>query len=61
MQNIANAITGEEKIVTDEFMEAEKFLEGVEKQYGSQLPKWLNWGPFKSFFGQGSGNYGAAK
>lgn len=61
--NLANAITGEEKIVEDEIAEAEKYLLGIEKQYGSSLPSWLNWGPFKFFFSgtQGSGNYGAAK
>ena len=63
MQNLANAITGEEKIVEDEIAEAEKYLLGIEKQYGSSWPSWLNWGPFKFFFSgtQGSGNYGAAK
>ena len=61
MQNVVNTITGEEKIVADDILEAEKYLEGIEKQYGSSIPQWLNWGPFKSFFGQGSGNYGAAK
>lgn len=61
LQNIASAITGEEKLVTDEFRDAEKYLEAIEKQYGSNIPNWLNWGPFKSLFGQGSGNYGAAK
>lgn len=61
MQNVVNTITGEEKFVSDEIQDAERYLEGIEKQYGSQLPQWLNWGPFKSFFGGGSGNYGAAK
>lgn len=61
VQNVANTITGEEKVVSDEILDAEKYLEGIEKQYGSQLPQWLNWGPFKALFGQGSGNYGAAK
>ncbi|KAL3160389.1 hypothetical protein ABBQ32_010714 [Trebouxia sp. C0010 RCD-2024] len=60
-QNVVNTITGEEKIVSDEIQEAEKYLEGIEKQYGSQLPQWLNWGPFKTLFGGGSGNYGAAR
>lgn len=61
VQNVVNTITGEEKIVSDEIQDAEKYLEGIEKQYGSQLPQWLNWGPFKSVFGGGSGNYGAAR
>jgi len=62
VQNLENAITGDEKIVSDEIQEAEKYLYGIEKQYGNNLPKWLDWGPFKSLFGGGgSGNYGAAK
>lgn len=61
VQNIVNTITGEEKVVSDEIQEAERYLEGIEKQYGSQLPQWLNWGPFKTWFGGGSGNYGAAR
>lgn len=61
VQNVINTVTGEEKIVSDEIAEAERYLEGIEKQYGSQLPQWLNWGPFKALFGSGSGNYGAAK
>ena len=61
MQNIEAAITGEEKIVSDELREAEKYLEGIEKQYGSNLPNFLNWGPFKGWFGGGTGNYGKAK
>lgn len=61
MQNLENAITGDEKIVSDEIQDAERYLYGIEKQYGSSLPSWLNWGPFRSLFGAGSGNYGAAK
>lgn len=61
VQNVVNTITGEEKVVSDEIQEAEKYLEGIEKSYGSQLPQWLNWGPFKAVFGGGSGNYGAAR
>lgn len=60
LQNIESAITGEEKVVSDELSDAEKYLEGIEKQYGSNLPSFLNWGPFKFFF-SGTGNYGAAK
>lgn len=59
--NLENAITGDEKIVSDEIQDAERYLYGIEKQYGSSLPSWLNWGPFRSLFGTGSGNYGAAK
>lgn len=61
VQSVVNTITGEEKYVSDEIQDAERYLEGIEKQYGSQLPQWLNWGPFKSIFGGGSGNYGAAR
>ena len=61
MQNVVNTITGEEKFVEDEILDAERYLESIEKQYGSNLPQWLNWGPFKAIFGGGSGNYGAAK
>lgn len=58
LQTVESAITGEEKVVSDEIQEAEKYLLGIEQQYGNQLPSWL---PFRSFFGSGSGNYGGAK
>ena len=62
MQNLENAITGDEKIVSYEIQEAEKFLYDIEKQYGNNLPKWLDWGPFRSLFGgSATGNYGGAK
>ena len=65
VQNLFKQLTEEEKIAAEEFRrdlsEAEKFLEGIEGQYGSTLPSWLNWGPFRAIFGGGSGNYGAAK
>ncbi len=61
VQDLTNAITGDEKVIADDIADAERYLYGIEKQYGSQLPSWLNWGPFRSLFGSGSGNYGAAK
>eukprot|EP00891_Asterochloris_glomerata_P009375 jgi/Astpho2/9375/Aster-01644 len=64
-QNLFKQLTDEEKIAAEEFRrdlsDAEKYLEGIERQYGSNLPSWLNWGPFRAIFGGGSGNYGSAR
>ena len=64
-QNLFKQLTEDEKIAAEEFRrdlsDAEKYLDGIERQYGSNLPSWLNWGPFRAIFGAGSGNYGAAK
>jgi violaxanthin de-epoxidase len=62
-QGLFQELSKDEQAAAKEFQreitDAEQFLEGVEKQYASGLPSFLQWGPFKALFGGGS--YGAAK
>lgn len=49
MQGLLAELQKDEQGIEKELRDAEQFIEGIEKQYN--LPDFLQWLPFKKFFG----------